>query len=311
MKRAFTLIELLVVIAIIAILAAILFPVFAQAKAAAKDTSALSNIKNLATAQMIYLSDSDDLWVPAITITPDNGGSFETWQETMLPYTKSEVIKLHPKLPIPTAAASNFSAWYFQSNSHFGMPPVCAGVTSCPASGSWSFGNTLRSGNVTGGVVAQYDGIAGVSVDPDPAATWSNHKNAPSLSATAVASPAEQLLFADAGNWEFSWGFGATMVNFYATGMWVDGTLNNFNGGMNYCGPHARKGTSPGSIGSGEGGTFPAASAPSNVNGIPTGMTTYVAADGHAKFIAFRVGITKTTTNGALTTLNVLWPKGN
>jgi len=60
MKKAFTLIELLVVIAIIAILAAILFPVFAQAKEAAKQTQTLSNAKNLGVAQNLYLSDSDD-----------------------------------------------------------------------------------------------------------------------------------------------------------------------------------------------------------------------------------------------------------
>jgi len=59
-RRAFTLIELLVVIAIIAILAAILFPVFAQAKEAAKKTAALSNVKQTATAFMIYTSDYDD-----------------------------------------------------------------------------------------------------------------------------------------------------------------------------------------------------------------------------------------------------------
>jgi len=59
-KRAFTLIELLVVIAIIAILAAILFPVFAQAKEAAKKTQALSNFKQEGTAMQIYLGDSDD-----------------------------------------------------------------------------------------------------------------------------------------------------------------------------------------------------------------------------------------------------------
>lgn len=59
-RRAFTLIELLVVIAIIAILAAILFPVFAQAKEAAKKTSALSNFKQTGTAVAIYLADSDD-----------------------------------------------------------------------------------------------------------------------------------------------------------------------------------------------------------------------------------------------------------
>jgi prepilin-type N-terminal cleavage/methylation domain-containing protein len=58
--HAFTLIELLVVIAIIAILAAILFPVFAQAKLAAKKTVALSNAKNIALANMIYSNDYDD-----------------------------------------------------------------------------------------------------------------------------------------------------------------------------------------------------------------------------------------------------------
>jgi len=60
--KAFTLIELLVVIAIIAILAAILFPVFAQAKVAAKKTADLSNTKQIATGTMIYGTDNDDLF---------------------------------------------------------------------------------------------------------------------------------------------------------------------------------------------------------------------------------------------------------
>jgi len=59
---AFTLIELLVVIAIIAILAAILFPVFAQAKTAAKKTSSISNLKQLGVAAQTYLADYDDLF---------------------------------------------------------------------------------------------------------------------------------------------------------------------------------------------------------------------------------------------------------
>ncbi|MBI1755811.1 MAG: type II secretion system protein [Fimbriimonas ginsengisoli] len=59
-KRAFTLIELLVVVAIISILAAILFPVFSQAKEAAKKTVTLTNFKQMATGMLIYTGDNDD-----------------------------------------------------------------------------------------------------------------------------------------------------------------------------------------------------------------------------------------------------------
>lgn len=64
MKRAFTLIELLVVIAIIAILAAILFPVFAQAKLAAKKTAGLAQAKQIGTSTQIYIADFDDVYFP-------------------------------------------------------------------------------------------------------------------------------------------------------------------------------------------------------------------------------------------------------
>jgi prepilin-type N-terminal cleavage/methylation domain-containing protein len=90
MKRAFTLIELLVVIAIIAILAAILFPVFAQAKAAAKKTACLSNGKQLGTAVNIYSADHDDK-LPSIY--DDGDGSINGCGGdpacSMAPYVKS------------------------------------------------------------------------------------------------------------------------------------------------------------------------------------------------------------------------------
>ena len=72
MKKAFTLIELLVVIAIIAILAAILFPVFAQAKLAAKKTMCLSNWKQIDIAMIMYCGDNDGLY--ARTQTTDGPG---------------------------------------------------------------------------------------------------------------------------------------------------------------------------------------------------------------------------------------------
>ena len=60
MKRAFTLIELLVVIAIIAILAAILFPVFAQARAKARQTTCVSNARQIGMSVMMYVQDYDE-----------------------------------------------------------------------------------------------------------------------------------------------------------------------------------------------------------------------------------------------------------
>ena len=74
MKKAFTLIELLVVIAIIAILAAILFPVFAQAREKARQTSCLSNLKQLGTASQLYVDDWDETYMPPalFNATPAN-----------------------------------------------------------------------------------------------------------------------------------------------------------------------------------------------------------------------------------------------
>lgn len=91
-KRAFTLIELLVVIAIIAILAAILFPVFAQAKAAAKTTATLSNIKQLGTAMNIYANDYDDGTPLYEYKVYDPNERDMQFGEILLPYVKSNGI---------------------------------------------------------------------------------------------------------------------------------------------------------------------------------------------------------------------------
>jgi len=85
--RGFTLIELLVVIAIIAILAAILFPVFAQAKNAAKKTQALSNVKQLGLSVHMYLADSDDVFPYGISTAGWAGE--ELWTQKLQPYVKS------------------------------------------------------------------------------------------------------------------------------------------------------------------------------------------------------------------------------
>ncbi len=83
-RRGFTLIELLVVIAIIAILAAILFPVFAKARERAKATSCLSNLKQMGVAAKMYEQDADDKMVPYVQYS--TGSRFTKLLE---PYTKS------------------------------------------------------------------------------------------------------------------------------------------------------------------------------------------------------------------------------
>ncbi|MCC6403753.1 MAG: prepilin-type N-terminal cleavage/methylation domain-containing protein [Fimbriimonadaceae bacterium] len=109
-REGFTLIELLVVIAIIAILAAILFPVFAQAKLAAKKAVALNNIKQLALAHQMYQGDNDDYYVPRVRAGygPSQGGGdpYEnmTWDLLIQPYTKNYQIIVSTEDPKPKYA---------------------------------------------------------------------------------------------------------------------------------------------------------------------------------------------------------------
>jgi prepilin-type N-terminal cleavage/methylation domain-containing protein/prepilin-type processing-associated H-X9-DG protein len=78
--HAFTLIELLVVIAIIAILAAILFPVFAQARAKARQTACLSNLKQIGTGLMMYCQDYDEV-LPGNSTLGSNGITDPRWPD--------------------------------------------------------------------------------------------------------------------------------------------------------------------------------------------------------------------------------------
>ncbi len=85
--RGFTLIELLVVIAIIAILAALLFPVFARARENARKSNCQSNLKQIGTALMMYVQDYDE-YTPASWLgTNDQNGTI--WPDLLVPYTKN------------------------------------------------------------------------------------------------------------------------------------------------------------------------------------------------------------------------------
>lgn len=87
-RAGFTLIELLVVIAIIAILAAILFPVFARVREQARQTTSLSNLKQQALAMLMYVQDYDEKFCPTMAWGPDELGLIQ-WQSAIEPYVKN------------------------------------------------------------------------------------------------------------------------------------------------------------------------------------------------------------------------------
>ncbi len=131
-RRGFTLIELLVVIAIIAILAAILFPVFAKARENARRTSCLSNVKQLGLAFRQYTQDYDEKYPP--TFTNGDGGlaphdytppttaaaipnSDRGWSQNLETYTKStQILQCPSEVAVPTTAIGTGYTDYFYNN---------------------------------------------------------------------------------------------------------------------------------------------------------------------------------------------------
>lgn len=116
-KRGFTLIELLVVIAIIAILAAILFPVFAQAREKARQTACLSYFKQVGLAGLMYIQDADEKFFPFMYGPGDGGFSYDwtidwTWPELLDPYIKNWGLHRCPSDPYANDAQSLMNMGY-------------------------------------------------------------------------------------------------------------------------------------------------------------------------------------------------------
>ena len=117
-RQGFTLIELLVVIAIIAILAAILFPVFARAREKARQASCLSNTKQLALGHLMYVQDYDERF------TVSNGwaesGSTRQWVDGIYPYVKNAQLYICPSAKdwnynvIPSGIPPGGNNWWSQ-----------------------------------------------------------------------------------------------------------------------------------------------------------------------------------------------------
>jgi len=106
----FTLIELLVVIAIIAILAAIIFPVFAQAREKARAITCLNNMKQVGLGALMYEQDYDAAIMPEYKVTPQ-GGQYNYWPYLIQPYVKNINVMTCPDAPNTTNAAQGGPDW--------------------------------------------------------------------------------------------------------------------------------------------------------------------------------------------------------
>ncbi len=158
--KGFTLIELLVVIAIIAILAAILFPVFARARAQARRSVCLSNLKQLGMATLMYAQDYDGV----LPVEPTNGNPHLGLTRALEPYTKNKDIFYCPGAPSVAAedptvldtdanwAAGNISYYYWSCLAwdpktpfgHFGVQPVQLRDTMENSSDIWIFSDWFK-----------------------------------------------------------------------------------------------------------------------------------------------------------------------
>ncbi len=169
----FTLIELLVVIAIIAILASILFPVFARARESARRTGCLANLAQLGKATLMYCQDYDEMFPAACsyaaTSDPGNrwGPSSVMWpnapyfSEVIMPYVKNVGV-----FQCPTYYAANRQEWADLGNTSYWYVAGHPGYV-VPAN-SFAAGDWYRRRNLAGESLANSDSSASMISDNSP-----------------------------------------------------------------------------------------------------------------------------------------------
>ena len=237
-NKGFTLIELLVVIAIIAILAAILFPVFAQAREAARKTSCVSNLRQLNTGVQMYAQDYDEAMPLNFAQDVNTAEYWFTWHDFVQPYLKNWGILICPDSEYTKTDPVKAFDPYF----NYAMLPTAdsmnfAGGTTgnyfLTRSAAW-FQRYAKSG-------LQYDGLSGCGTSCGEASLGWAPGDHSSKSLAAVARPAEYAFIWDSGNWDSLHGVYGQQVGFGYCGGWVgyDYTyftpLTRHTGGNNVC----------------------------------------------------------------------------
>lgn len=169
-RSAFTLIELLVVIAIIAILAAILFPVFARARENARRSSCLNNTKQIGLGLMQYAQDYDERlpFSQSYDGTPNSG----RWPKKVMPYLKSTQIFTCPsytEFPVPAADAWNGSGSTYAINEQ-----ISTWVTNTPPSRSLAEITDSTGTSLVVETAQLLTSLVGSADNNDPK-TWANH----------------------------------------------------------------------------------------------------------------------------------------
>jgi prepilin-type N-terminal cleavage/methylation domain-containing protein len=188
MKRhGFTLIELLVVIAIIAILAAILFPVFARAREAARRSACLSNCKQIGTALMMYAQDYDETsnppWNGTCATAP--GVNCFGWGDLLYAYIKNEKVMDCPSNTFKTRLIPGVNPPHFYRD-HLANTSVDATTgTALPANTNYSYG--LNSFAISSGQPSGNGGVFGA----DSTGAY------PNLSLAAIPAPANTAAVAE------------------------------------------------------------------------------------------------------------------
>jgi len=132
-RRGFTLIELLVVIAIIAILAAILFPVFARAREKARQSSCLSNVKQINMGVMMYTQDYDETFPLGFVNRPSFADRY-TWPGAVFPYINNRQVFDCPSQRLRCVEHPEFGVYYKGSRS-YGMNAYLCPTSSPPTLG--------------------------------------------------------------------------------------------------------------------------------------------------------------------------------